>query len=393
MFDVRLLSGRWGGMRARSGFPLTPALSPAAERREVAASSPGERGRIRRRRGHSTCLPTVGKLRRGFTLLEVIIALSLSVLLLTAVYGAIRMQYRVSQSGREQMEQAQLARAILRMIESDVRSVVWQVQKPPQSGEGGGSAVDDEPGSGGSAGTSSSSGSTSGSTFGTLSSSGTSSSTGTGSSAGASQILSSDSASAGGGSGVFGDAQNLVLHINRPAREMVYATSPDEEAGAFGRSDMATVSYFIADGSAGGLSAAVASQDGGGSSVLGGVVGLARMEEDRLSTMLAGSTTGANAVPGTAKVIAPEVVAIEFAYWDGLEWLESWDSSVSGTLPSAIGITVSIDSGTSLEDRTLSGRVQQTVTSGRSGQAGEPVQVRYVIAVPLAEPYVSEASI
>jgi hypothetical protein len=184
-----------------------------------------------------------------------------------------------------------------------------------------------------------------------------------------------------------------VLHINRPAREMVYATSPDEEAGAFGRSDMATVSYFIADGSAGGLSAAVASQDGGGSSVLGGVVGLARMEEDRLSTMLAGSTTGANAVPGTAKVIAPEVVAIEFAYWDGLEWLESWDSSVSGTLPSAIGITVSIDSGTSLEDRTLSGRVQQTVTSGRSGQAGEPVQVRYVIAVPLAEPYVSEASI
>src|SRR5690606_5558217 len=97
--------------------------------------------------------------------------------------------------------------------------------------------------------------------------------------------------------------------------------------------------------------------------------------------------------PGTAKVIAPEVVAIEFAYWDGLEWLESWDSASSGTLPSAIGITLSIDTESTVEGRTLSGQLQQSGVTAASAEAGEPVQVRYVIALPLAEPYVSEASI
>jgi prepilin-type N-terminal cleavage/methylation domain-containing protein len=400
MCDVRLLR-RWrAGMRQQCGFPLTPALSPAAERQGRGASIAGERGTRRRLRGLADAPAAGNALPRGFTLLEVIIALSLSVLLLTAVYGAIRMQYRLSQSGREQMEQAQLSRAILRLIESDVRSVVWQVQKPPQSGDSEGSAVDDEPnssGSSGSTGTSGSSGSTSSSTFGTSSSSesgsGTSSSASSASTSGTSQLLTGDAAFAGGSTGISGDSQNLVLSISRPAREMVYATSIEDEADAAGRSELASVSYFIADGSAGGVSAAVASQNGGGSSVLGGVVGLARMEGDRLSMMLAGNTTAVDAVPGAAKVIAPEVVAIEFAYWDGLEWLASWDSAVSGTLPSAIGITLSIDTQVTSPDRTLSGRVQQAVTSGQSAQTGEPVQVRYVIAVPLAEPYVSEASI
>src|SRR5690606_22782322 len=163
---------------------------------------------------------------------------------------------------------------------------------------------------------------------------------------------------------------------------MVYATSLGEEVDSYGRSDLASVSYFIADGSAGGLSASVASQNGGGSSVLGGVVGLARMESDRLSLAMAGETAAVDAQPGTAKVIAPEVVAIEFAYWDGLEWLESWDSASSGTLPSAIGITLLIDTESSPEDRTLSAQLQQAVTTGQSAEAGEPVQVRYVIALP-----------
>ena len=41
----------------------------------------------------------------------------------------------------------------------------------------------------------------------------------------------------------------------------------------------------------------------------------------------------------------------------------------------------------------MAGRLQQAVTTGEAADVGEPVQVRYVIALPLAEPYVSEASI
>jgi prepilin-type N-terminal cleavage/methylation domain-containing protein len=338
---------------------------------------------------HPLAKSATGPPRGGFTLLEVVIALSLSLLLLTAVYAAIRMQYRLSQTGREQMERAQLSRAVLRLIESDVRSVVWQVQKPPQSDEDDSStsAVDDEPT------TSTSSGTSAGSTFGTLSSSGNSSTSGTASASEATQILSSDTAFADGSSGIFGDSQSLVLHISRPPRDMVYSTSPGEEIDSYGRSDLASVSYFIADGSAGGLSAAVASQSGGGSSVLGGVVGLARKEEDRMSMVMAGGDAAVGSLETSAQVIAPEVVAIEFAYWDGLEWLDSWDSASSGTLPSAIGITLSIDTETSVENRTLSGQLQQAVTTGQSADVSQPVQVRYVIALPLAEPYVSEAGI
>lgn len=308
----------------------------------------------------------------GFTLFEVVIALTLSLLLLAAVYGSLRLQYRISEAGRDQMERAQLSRAVLRLIESDVRSIVWQVQKPPASSEEDASSSDSGEGS---ADTGSAD-------------AGTKTDPSTDESA---PLLSSDDAFASGSSGLYGDSQSLVLHISRPARERVYSTSLEDENAAAGRSDLVSVSYFIADGSAGGTSAQVASQAGGGSSVMGGIAGLARMEQDRLSLALGGE---ADASPGaSANVIAPEVVAIEFAYWDGLEWLDAWDSAASGTLPSAIGVTLSIDTQTTVEQRTLAGRLRTAVTTGESADSGEPVQVRYVIALPLAEPYVSEASI
>ena len=93
-------------MRERSVAPLTPAFSAAAEPQGGGASIAGE-GERRCRSCRRTDAAAGGNASpRGFTLLEVIVALSLSLLLLTAVYGAIRMQYRVSQAGREQMEQA-----------------------------------------------------------------------------------------------------------------------------------------------------------------------------------------------------------------------------------------------------------------------------------------------
>lgn len=322
--------------------------------------------RDRRHSVSQAASPSSGDLAAGFTLLEVVIALSLSLLLLTAVYGAIRLQYRLTNSGREQMERAQLSRAILRQIENDIRSVVWQLQEPAQSSEDeeSTSAVDDA-----AAMADSSTGSTSEPVV----------------------IESTDDAFTSGSSGIFGDSQNLVLHISRPSRSLVYGVSPGDDT-VTDRSDLASVSYFIADGSAGGLSAAVASQHGGGSSVLGGVVGLARMEGDRLSIELAGENEAVDSLASAAQLLAPEVVSIEFAYWDGLEWLDSWDSVSSGALPSAIGITIGLDTETAVEDRTMAGQLQQALTTGEAAETSQPALIRYVVAVPLAEPYVSEAS-
>src|SRR5437016_13556567 len=62
---------------------------------------------------------------RGFTLLEVLVALSLSVILIGAIYAGLSLYFRFSTTGHDEVERALLARSILRKIEMDVRSVMY----------------------------------------------------------------------------------------------------------------------------------------------------------------------------------------------------------------------------------------------------------------------------
>ena len=68
--------------------------------------------------------------RSAFTLLETILALSLSALLLGAIFTAIDQSWRTSASGREEMERAQLARALIHRIEVDIRAITY-IAPPP----------------------------------------------------------------------------------------------------------------------------------------------------------------------------------------------------------------------------------------------------------------------
>lgn len=63
---------------------------------------------------------------RAFTLLEVLVAVALSAVLLTAVAGAIDLHRKYSSAGQECVEQDQLGRAILRDVEADVRALVYR---------------------------------------------------------------------------------------------------------------------------------------------------------------------------------------------------------------------------------------------------------------------------
>ncbi|MFN0020532.1 MAG: hypothetical protein ACKVP0_19920 [Pirellulaceae bacterium] len=62
--------------------------------------------------------------RVGVTLLELILALGLSVILLFAVSMALRLYWRSFDTKRTNVEQAHLARALLRKIEDDLRSAI-----------------------------------------------------------------------------------------------------------------------------------------------------------------------------------------------------------------------------------------------------------------------------
>ncbi len=71
---------------------------------------------------HAKCHGT----QRGFTLLEVMLAMLLATVLLAAVWVAVRLELRFFEAGKSEIEQAQLARAILERIRADLQNAVAQ---------------------------------------------------------------------------------------------------------------------------------------------------------------------------------------------------------------------------------------------------------------------------
>ncbi len=74
--------------------------------------------------------------RGGYTLLEVILALALTVVVLGLVGVGIHVHLAVAAKSREQVEEAQLARALLQRIADDLRNAV-PFQPPPSSSDSG----------------------------------------------------------------------------------------------------------------------------------------------------------------------------------------------------------------------------------------------------------------
>ena len=74
-----------------------------------------------------------------------------------------------------------------------------------------------------------------------------------------------------------------------------------------------------------------------------------------------------------AEFLAPEIDLLLFRYFDGIEWMEEWDSEALGALPLAIEITIGFVPPP--EDDVL-----------RAAAAGSiPDSYRFVVALPLAE--------
>jgi type II secretory pathway pseudopilin PulG len=289
---------------------------------------------------------------RGFTLLEVMLALGLSIVVITAIGSAITMYFRIFDSGRTNIEEAQLARALLRRMADDIRGTVLH------------NAVD----------MSKLVPQTSGSTTGTSTTSGTNGAASTG---GASQ---SNSASAGvsanvslqDGStsdnsgteasttddttdlstsalqtipGLYGNSTQLQIDVSRLPRIDQYMQSADQGVASSTNSttgsmfadhlsDLRNIAYYIFGDTTSPVS-------GAGTGLQMGC-GLVRRDMDRASELFAsqsGLETNQNA---SEDVIASEVEAIQFSYYDGYTWYDTWDSTQNDGLPLAVQITLSI---------------------------------------------------
>lgn len=315
--------------------------------------------------------------RRGFTLVEVLLALGLTMLLLAAAYSGLALFQRVTVTGRDDAERSQIARAIERRMSADVRCVLFKEPSPedenPTSPTGAASVDPNQPAAqdtnaGGSS--SSPSTDTSGST------NDQPASTATPADAYASQSM-----------GVYGDATTLVLHVAKPSREtatsLETAATKDADGNAIvpRKSDLRSISYFLAVPGGGGLQGAVGNIASGGSALMSrgqGVQGLARLDGDRLALQQADANGQTDLLAQQATVLAKEVTQLEFRYYDGVAWQTSWDTSATGALPRAIEVTMRIEADTNPKPKRPSSTAPKIVRASDL--------YRFVIALPLSDP-------
>jgi hypothetical protein len=168
--------------------------------------------------------------------------------------------------------------------------------------------------------------------------------------------------------GIQGDTQDLIITSNRVPRENLSVDAMINGNQTYGTSDLRKVMYWL---------------PGGGDS------GLARYEmKTATSTDEAGYCVLPPAVPDEmSHIFAPEIKSIQFSYFDGTNWQDSWDSTTPSTAtntdnvtaqgpPVAIAIVIGIQS----DDPD-----QQDSTSKSSLGGGNGIKMyRRVIAIPTA---------
>jgi type II secretory pathway pseudopilin PulG len=262
--------------------------------------------------------------RAGFTLLEIVVALGLCILLMAGVYSAMHFQYRYSTAGRAEIEQARIARALLQRIELDLRSVVYRRDESTEVPSAEEAAEEEAAAATSTAGTSK--------------------------------------------SGLFGTADTLMFHASRPQKLVSYDVAALSGVVPTAGSDQQVIAYFV-------------SGTGGGSLDLGtrglndAKPGLARMAGDRMSLDYADQQGDVALLESQTQVLATEVTRMQFRYYDGYEWFDSWDSTERNGLPRCVEILIEMEPS---EDQRA---------SNLSAAEPQPKQYRLVVPLMLSTPY------
>jgi prepilin-type N-terminal cleavage/methylation domain-containing protein len=213
--------------------------------------------------------------RRGFTLLEVLLASVLAVVLMAALYVALDVQLRLAADGRDAIEQATLVRAIMHRVEVDFGGTIGPVAPPvgttaSTAASGGGAA----PATG---------------------------ATGTGATGDAVTDAATQTDTIPFGSGAIGSSDSVTLYVARVAG---LDKNQDASGDVPTPADFRRVTYWLTD------------------------KGLARQELPWVTSQQVQTTTDPVMEEGKEEgdyVIAEEVTKLQFEYWDGSAWADSWD--------------------------------------------------------------------
>lgn len=355
--------------------------------------------------------------RNAFTLIELMLALSLIVVATALIGGLMQMYARNFATRGEDIRRQQLARAILNMIAEDLRSVVVNQEfdasvLTQQLGGGGGASG----GGGGSSGGASSGGSVTGGagTAGSAASAASAAAGGQGggqtggsSSSGANGGSSNAGSSSGGGAasaqssasssnisapGIYGSQSQLTLDVSRlpradeyipPMGSVMSATLTDVPG------DIKNVTYFVQSPNAMGVQDSMDAFNDS-MTVASATSGLVRRQLDRAILAYANELGDPSRLNRTGELIAPEVVSLEFSYYDGTQWMTSWDSSTQ-KLPWLVQITLGMQSATGEAKAAMDAGVSLSLLTYEQRQAyGIEVYV-LMVAIPGAQLQATDA--
>jgi type II secretory pathway pseudopilin PulG len=325
--------------------------------------------------------------RAAYTMLELMIAVGLTSLLMIALFAALQQYFSLQLDSNEEITRQQIARSLLRQMTRDIQSVVFVKKLANDETSGTSTSVSE-----GSSSTSSSSGGSGSSGSGTSGGTG-SSSTSTGSSSSSSGTL--DGNSYGQSSidpetvmttytnGLMGTATDLQLFVSRPEKSLAYVASQDLTSTSQRTSDLMIIRYLMAQSGGGGLASAIADKESIGTK--SGPVGIAKLEGDLYGLSTAVETSEESPQLTASRLLAKEVSGLQFRYYDGLGWQESWDSNALNELPKAIEITLTL-------------RNQEDAGEAFSDDVADPYALpetthRMVVPIPVAEPFVTESAL
>lgn len=305
--------------------------------------------------------------RSGLTLLELLIALGLGLLLIGSVGATLMIYLRTESTGRQRMERAQIVRSLYLRMAEDLRDATYIEQITSQSESSEMSAAEETDQADLEA------------EFGLPSD--------------FEEYLSPAEAIGTQTNGLFGDSTSLVIYIKRPKRlppnVAAQQSTADEEdfplSDSTAGSGLRCVSWYLNDTSSVGAmvdSIVLSDVDPTEMSDPDGSVGLCRLDHD--SRELQTSDDVYDLVSSNAQVLAPEVIDVQFRYFDGVDWVEEWDSALQERLPNAVEVTLTF------EEVDLS---SNEVVFGADPEGFASNTVRFVIALPMAPPPLTEVEL
>jgi hypothetical protein len=209
--------------------------------------------------------------------------------------------------------------------------------------------------------------------------------------------------------GVYGTLQELYVDTSRPPGHDQLLRSyagypnipavelPDTDAATSAmsrtglgqnartpKSDLKTVHYFLRKGEeiTDPASVAVTGLSPEAQNRAGGLV---RQEIDRAQWLAAQELGDQATLESGQKLLAPEVVAIEFRYFDGTQVLDTWDTKVSGGLPPAVEVRIWIADPKEVHAAEAAGM-------GMLSTQAAAREFRQTIFLPLAKPAASTST-